>query len=127
MSLQKTPRRGFAMMLVLVFIVLFMAMLGVACRQTASALRIETVRASQIERDEGSMHAVARGLALLESGLPPADPYECAVEINTSIGLRSFTVTFASDGAGNWSVNSKVTEEGSYPIAMPTMFTPPST
>ncbi len=119
-------RRGIAMMLVLVFIVLFMAMLGVACRQTASALRIETVRTTQIERDQGSMHAVARGLALLETGLPPSDPYSCAVEISTSLGLRSFTVTFASEGAGNWSVQSRATGEGEFPDPMPSVFTPPA-
>lgn len=119
-------RGGFAMMLVLVFIVLFMAMLGVACRQTASALRIESVRTTQIERDEGSMHAVAKGLALLETGLPPSDPYSCAVEINTSLGSRSFTVTYASEGPGNWSVTSKVTVEGEYADPMPTTFVPPS-
>lgn len=119
-------RRGFAMMLVLVFIVLFLAMLGVACRQTASALRIESVRTLQIERDQGSMHAVAKGLALLETGLPPTDPYSCAVEIDTPTGLRSFTVTFTSEGAGNWEVHSKPTEEGEFPPTMPTIFTPPA-
>lgn len=118
-------RRGFAMMLVLVFIVLFMAMLGIACRQTASALRIETVRMAQIERDQGSVHAVARGLALLETGFPPTNPYSCAVEISTSIGLRSFTVTFASEVDGNWLVKSTPTLEGELLDPMPSMFLPP--
>ena len=36
---KKHPRSGFAMMLVLVFIVLFLGFLGVALRQTAAAQR----------------------------------------------------------------------------------------
>lgn len=122
----KSARSGFAMMLVLVFIVLFLTMLGVACRRTAAALRIESVRALQTQRDEGSLHALARGLALLETGLPPSDPYVCGVAITTSTGTSSFTVTFASEGDGNWSVNSTPTEAGETPPAMPAVFTPPS-
>lgn len=122
----KSARSGFAMMLVLVFIVLFLTMLGVACRRTAAALRIESVRALQVQRDEGSLHALARGLALLETGLPPSDPYACGVVIDTSEGARSFTVTFTSEGGNNWSVTSSPTGAGEAPPAMPVVFTPPS-
>lgn len=124
-NLQRTPRRGFAMMLVLVFIILFMAMLGVACRQTASALRIESVSLVQKQRDEGSLHAVAKGLALLETGIPPTDPYVCAVDITTSTGTRSYTVTFTAEATNNWSINAKPTDAGDTPLPMPTVFTPP--
>ena len=120
----KTPRSGFAMMLVLVFIVLFLGFLGVALRQTAAALRIESVRIMQIQRDEGSVHAVARGLALLETGLPPTDPYVCGVDINISTGIRSFTVTFSSEVEGQWSVHSVATPAGDSPQVMPASFGP---
>ena len=119
---KKHSRSGFAMMLVLVFIVLFLGLLGVALRQTAAALRIESVRIMQTERDEGSIHAVALGLTLLETGLPPADPYVCGVDITTSSGVRSFTVTFASEGVGQWSVKSVATGEGESPQPMPATF-----
>lgn len=111
-------------MLVLVFIVLFLAMLGVACRRTATALRIETVRALQTQRDEGSLHALARGLALLETGLPPADPYVCEVDIDTSLGTRSFTVTFASEGGTDYSVSASPTADGETNPTMPDVFSP---
>ena len=120
------PRSGFAMMLVLVFIVLFLGFLGVALRQTAAALRIESVRIMQIHRDEGSVHAVARGLALLETGLPPSDPYVCGVDISTSAGMRSFTLTFASEGEGQWSVKSVATPVGDTPQAITVSFAPAS-
>lgn len=115
-------RPGFALMLVLVFIVLFLGLLGIALRQTAAALRIETIRTLQIQRDEGSVHAVARGIALLESGLPPSNPYVCTVEILTSRGVRPFTVTFASEVEGNWTVNSVPAVDGEAYDPMPVMF-----
>jgi hypothetical protein len=121
----KHRRSGFALMLVLVFIVLFLVMLGVACRRTAMALRIETARSLQVQRDEGSLHALARGVALLETGVPPSDPYACAVVINTSQGSRMFTVTFMSEGGDNWSVNAVPTGDSAIPPDMPSVFLPP--
>ena len=117
-----STRSGFAMMLVLVFIVLFLTMLGVTLRETATALRVETIRIRQVQRDEGSVHALARGLALLETGLPPSDPYICGVAIDTSTGTRFFTVTFASEGGDNWSVQSEATPAGYSPAPMPATF-----
>lgn len=118
------PRSGYAMMLVLVFIVLFLGLLGVALRQTAAALRIETVRTMQIQRDEGSLHALAKGLALLETGIPPTDPYVCGVDIATSSGLRSYTITFESEGGENWSVRSTASDSGAMLQPMPASFIP---
>lgn len=117
-------RRGYAMMLVLVFILLFLSLLGVAYRQATAALRIETAYAQQVQRDEGSVHAVARGVMLLETGLPPSSPYVCGVTIATSTGPRSFTVTFTSQGGTNWSVSAAPTQSGETPPAMPSTFGP---
>ena len=119
-----SARSGYAMMLVLVFIVLFLALLGVAYRQTAAALRIESVRSLQIQRDEGSIHALARALALLETGNPPSDPYVCGVTITTSTGPHSFTVTFTSEGSNHWSVHSAPTPPNANPQPMPSSFLP---
>ena len=47
--------------LVLVFLVLFLSVLSVAYCQMAAALRAETARSLQARRDEGSIHALARG------------------------------------------------------------------
>jgi hypothetical protein len=121
-----SPRRGYALMLVLVFVVLFLAVLGVAYRQTASVLRVETVRARQAQRDQGGVVAVARGLALLETGLPPSDPYVCAVTVSTSAGPSTYTVTFASEGPGAWSVRATPAGPGDPSPPMPSMFAPPS-
>ncbi len=123
--LSKRPQRGYAMVLVLVFIALLLTFYGVAYRHTAAALRIETTRTLQRQRDEGSVHALARGLALLETGFPPLDPYTCATSVDTSTGVRSFTVTFSSEVDGSWTVHAGPTSPPDAPEAMPESFFAP--
>jgi hypothetical protein len=120
----RSTRRGYALTLVLVFVVLMLAMLGIAWRGVASALRLETVRKTQIERDEGSVHAVALAMRLLETGVPPSVPYMCGVTLNTSNGAKSYTVTFAGEGENLWSVHSAPTAAGETPTPMPDTFAP---
>jgi hypothetical protein len=114
------------MLLVLVFVVLFLALMGTAYRGVAALLRVESVRALQVQRDEGSTQAVARALALLETGVPPTDPYVCGVTIDTSTGPRALTVTFAlendQNGTRTYTVRSAPTEPGETPQAMPETF-----
>jgi hypothetical protein len=118
------PRSGYAMLLVIAFLVLFLSLLSLAYSQMATALRAEAAHAQQVRRDEGSIHALARALALLETGFPPSDPYVCGVTINTSRGASSFTITFASEGANSWSVHSAPTGAIENPPPMPSTFAP---
>ena len=122
MSTIRTSRRGYAMMMVLVFLVMFLAFLGVAMRRMAGLLRTETVHAIQVQRDQGSIHALARALTLLETGLPPTNPYVCAVTIVTSTGSRSLTVTFTRLDDTTWTVKAAPTEPGDTPVSMPSTF-----
>ena len=117
-------RGGYAMVATLIFIVLFTALWGVAYRQTAAALRIESVQVARVQRDQGSTVALARGLALLQTGLPPQSPYVCGVTLNTPAGVQSFTVTFAAQGGSNWSVQAGPTPAGQSPQPMPATFAP---
>jgi hypothetical protein len=119
----KPNRAGYAMLLVLAFLVVFFSLLAMTYSQLASSLRVESVRAKQLQREEGSLHALARGLALLETGYPSTDPYACGVTIDTSTGSHSFTVTFASEGGGTWSLHAAPTVVGENPQAMPLEFT----
>jgi hypothetical protein len=115
-------RPGYAMLLVLVFLILMTSLLALAYSQLASVLHIESVRAQQIHRDSGSTQAVASALALLETGFPPSSPYTCDVTINTSTGASSFTVIFTSQGANVWSVNSAPSVPGDGNPPMPSTF-----
>jgi len=121
--MKRTARRGgYAIVLVLVFMVLLLTLSSVAYRHVAAALRVESVRSAQVLRDEGTIHALALGLALLETGLPPTDPYVCGVTIETSCGPRSYTVTMTSEDVGQWTVQSIPTPENETPDPMPTSF-----
>jgi hypothetical protein len=117
-------RRGYAMLLVLIFIVLFLTLLGTGWRYMGSAVRIATARSVQIQRDEGSIHALAKAMRLLETGLPPTSPYICGALITTSSGPCNYTVTFTSEGNPNWSVHCSRTQPSENPPLMPDSFAP---
>ena len=110
------------MVMVLVFIALLLTFYSVAYRHVAAALRVETARTLRRDRDEGSIHAVARGVTLLETGLPPSNPYVCEATIGAPPDERFFTVTFASEVEGIWSVHAAPTEWPDAPEPMPSTF-----
>jgi len=110
------------MVLVLVFIALMLSMYSVAYRHVAAALRIETARTLRTQRDEGSIHALARGVALLETGLPPSDPYVGGVTLDTPTGERSFAVTYTSEEGDTWSVHAAPTGPLEDPEPLPASF-----
>jgi hypothetical protein len=119
------------MMTVVVFLVLFLVLLGLAYRTIGGVLRTATVHAGQVQRDEGCLLATARGLALLETGVPPANPFVCGLSITTSTGPRAVTVTFVRESASGkqqvWSVYATPTKSNPAPQPMPTTFFQPPT
>lgn len=114
-------RRGYALMLVLVFVVLFSMLLGVAYRELAALLRAESVAAQQSQRSAGSTVALARALTLLETRRPPESPYVCGVTIDTPEGPKAYTVTFTATDATHWRVNVSPTSPGTTPPPMPSV------
>jgi hypothetical protein len=63
-------RRGYALVLVIVFNVLFLAIIGVAWRQMSSAIRTFSVRTDRIQQEQGALQALAHALRALEIGYP---------------------------------------------------------
>jgi hypothetical protein len=91
--IRRSPqRRGYALVLVVVFSVLFFTLVGVAWRQMSSVVRIFTVRTNQLLRDRGATQALADALHALDVGQPPGDPdvYQCCdtVQIPPLNGLK---------------------------------------
>jgi hypothetical protein len=124
-----SARHGYAMMVVLSALILFMLVIGVAFRQIGSAVRIESVHTNQIQRDEGSVAALAKALTLLETGAPPTDPYSCQVTIITSYGPRAYKVTYTLEGVNlvtlkHWVITVDVLPTGENPATMPATFSP---
>lgn len=120
-----SKRTGYAMLLVLVLNALLLGIYGVAFRHLSAAIRVESARAHSYRRDEGSLKAVTQAMILLETGLPPSDPYECETIINTSTGPRGITVVFDSEGPGLWEVTAAPTVPPSSPPPMPLTFAGP--
>jgi len=119
----KHNRAGYAMLIVLAFTVFFFSLLAIGSSQLSSLLRSQTVQRETARCDEGSTTAVARGIALLETGYPATSPYACGVTLSTSDGNLPFTVTFMYFGSNKWTVNARPTVIGELPPAMPAQFT----
>jgi hypothetical protein len=66
-----SPRRGYSLTLVVIYLFLLFALWGTVYHATSSLLRIETERLNRKARDEGAMQALARAVRLLEFGRPP--------------------------------------------------------
>lgn len=96
-------RRGYALLMVLMFNVLFLMLLGVAWRRVASVIRVASVRTQQAQCDEGSLRVLANAMRLLETGLPTNDhsPRECGAIINVATAgeERFFNVRFEWDAS----------------------------
>ncbi len=69
LSRRRTKRHGYALMLVVVFVVLFSAILGIAWRRVASALRVEHVSEVRKQCDQGSLQVLATAMRVLETRL----------------------------------------------------------
>ena len=122
----RPSRRGYAMMLVVVFLGLVFSFLSLSCRYFATAVRVQKGRiVSEESRNEGSILALAAGLALLETGRPSNDTpgsYPYRIPIATSTVNASYTVTFSSADLINWSVEARPTELLENPPDMPETF-----
>lgn len=101
-QIRHTLRRGYALMLTCIFVILFLAMLGVVWRQTASILRIESLRAVQTRRDQGCLLAAVQGIHYLEQTSSPAPAQSYTID------GRTYTVTFVQDTADTtqWTVRA---------------------
>jgi hypothetical protein len=84
MPRRKPNRRGYALIMVAVFCVLFVTFMGVAWHRMASTIYTFSARSTQMQQDQGMIMALADAMRALEVGLPPLppsgnpdDPYRC--------------------------------------------------
>jgi hypothetical protein len=125
--MKAAPRRAYAMILVLLFLVLFLAILGVAFCEVAAAIRIVSLQAIESDRDEGSLQAAALAVALLETGLPPTSPYVCVATIDTPAGPRALRVTWTLQTGTTWSICATPAAPDEVLTPMPGTLATPST
>jgi Tfp pilus assembly protein PilX len=102
-------RRGFALVLVIVTIMVLLGFWAMAYRETASLIRVESSRLLNQTRGVQSVQAMTaldRALTLLEVCAPPTNPtnpnqtYTYTVDVPCNAGHKFFTVNFAPN-SGN--------------------------
>jgi len=123
MNESRSNRRGYALMLVLVFVILFGAVLGVAWRRVASALRVERFSDVRRQCDAGSIRVLAQAMQVLEtrlrqpgSGAARIDGWDNSPPpyyqiLNTTAYRIDFTREGNNDGT-QWSVSVSIVAPG---------------
>jgi hypothetical protein len=134
MNPRLSNRRGYALLLVVLFVLLFGAMLGVAWRRVASAISTEHLSNVRQRCDTGSIHVLSLALKVLETRLrwnaadnaaeldisntstpnylPPLTPFTCKSSLSYQLSNNPadtywYTVVFTPtsvDGTA-WSVS----------------------
>jgi type II secretory pathway component PulJ len=89
MSRHPSQRRGYALLLVMACVILFTAVLGVAWRRVASALRIEHVCEIRRQCDEGSIQVLAKAVQVLETRLRRNSTTSARID-----GVDSLAITY---------------------------------
>ncbi|MFO0956832.1 MAG: hypothetical protein U0800_05110 [Isosphaeraceae bacterium] len=132
-------RRGFALLLAMGTISLLILGWGLASHQAVDLLRLREARdqaADRVSADSPLWAALARGLAQLETGDPPAqlgDPPEinpAQVSANAWVYAVSFgnpatacLIRYEKGSGSNWTVTATY---GTGPVPLPTTFRQPS-
>ncbi len=100
MKKNRPNRNGYALMLVMVFVVLFGAVLGVAWRRVGSALRIERAAEIRKQSDRGSVQVLAQAMRVLETRLRLNNDGEAELDVSstTTPDYRT-TFTFRSESS----------------------------
>jgi hypothetical protein len=128
--LSAPKRRGYALTVVLIFLILLFALWSAVHRSTSSLLRLETDRVLQQARDQGTMNAVGQALQLLQYARPsdPTNPSRSLFVYGVSVTVRSangscttadYTVQFSplpQEGPNRWQVQ---VNPGTYAVPLP--------
>jgi len=126
-------RRGYALLLVLVFNVLFLALLYVAWQHIGAVLQLESAPAGNRERDRGRLPALGCALRLLENDTPPSDDYNCGITISvlpiyhntcyiddisiTGLGnsvKKYYKINYKKTAAGDWTVTATLVSKDDF-------------
>lgn len=107
MIASRPNRRGYALMLVVIFVALFLTMLGLSWRHTASLLRVETVRAVQMRRDRGCLQAAIQGIHYLEKCKVSGDTPSTQQFLIDGFS-KTFDVSFSNEGVSGGSTTWKI-------------------
>lgn len=118
-------RRGYAMVVVVMFVILFLGLWSLAARQVSSLLRVEQARAHRVARDVTNLparRALAQALAALQVGYPPTNPYNCQMSIDGNPFTLTFTIDPSSNDPHAWEVQAATNADPSLLTLDPALF-----
>ena len=120
---RRHQRRGYAMVMVVLFVTLMLGLWGLASREIGAMLRIEQARAARVKRDMDTLPAkmaLARAMAALEVGFPPSSPMTRGLKVGNSF----FSLTFVRDPhqPDEWIIQVAPAAEEVFPPLDPSMF-----
>ena len=88
--------------------------LGIA-KQIATYLRIEKGFELHQEYHDSCIRSLSWGLTLLETGLPPANPYSCTVQAGKD-GSQLYVITFEETASLNYKVTTRPANDGDFSL-----------
>jgi hypothetical protein len=102
----KSRRHGFAMVLVVIVMTATMLVAAIHQRHLSSLLQLEKAAQEAARFQNGTIAAIAEGLDLLQTGLPPTDTYACGYTITSVSETRYFRLDYARTGTQTWTVTA---------------------
>jgi hypothetical protein len=110
---------------VLLFLVFAFATWTIYFRSSASLLRVEQARVERETRDQWTAPAMAQALRLLQTGMPPTDPYSCKLELTQDGVTKYFLLSYERISAARWTVTAAPTTSDEVAVDAPSTFAIP--
>ncbi len=101
--------RGFALPAVVLFLMNAFGAWAVFFHSSSSVIRIEQARLERETRTSWDAPAIAMAMRLLQSGMPPSDPYSCKVALAQDSQTRFVLLTFEQTTLTRWTVTAAPT------------------
>jgi len=100
----KNKPDGFALVTVIVFIFLIMALIICLNKRMGMLYSVSEHEIHNEQAQDGKYIALARALSLLQTGLPPASPSSYSVKLIERTGAPEYAVTYKNESIDSWSV-----------------------
>lgn len=124
-SRRHTSSRGYVLPAVLLFLTIAFGIWAVVFRSCASVLRVEQARSHRATRTQWSMPATAAGLRLLETGNPPASPYDCKLAVTQDSQTKYFHLTYEQVSSTRYTLSVAPTDADDVAPDAPSTFAVP--
>ncbi len=119
---RRAGNSGHALLGTMAFVVLMMLLWMASFAQLSGYTRVEKASYLRDAQATGPVEAMAWGLELLQTGLPPSNPYSCRMTASTG---RSFVIAYTETAALKYTVTVRPALESDSELpAAPDRFSP---